>query len=165
MTREVTEQDFRAPEFVGAKVEDYEFRPDGKLVRKDRWETGFRELADLFGVGPRDEFEIPDVVRTAQDFIEKVNTKLEVENHAYPIQLTLAMVGREVVANSGLKGVIKEFDAETSMALVAWGSEKHLELWHNSNGTVFGLGATGDSVQSFTVYDILGDGYQRASKA
>ena len=40
MTRMVTEEDFRMPEFRGAKVEDYEFRKDGKIVRKDRWERG-----------------------------------------------------------------------------------------------------------------------------
>ena len=36
MTRTVTEEDFRMPEFRGAKVEDYKFRKDGKIVRKDR---------------------------------------------------------------------------------------------------------------------------------
>lgn len=39
MRRQVAELDFRLPEFRDAKVEDYEFREDGKLVRKDRWES------------------------------------------------------------------------------------------------------------------------------
>lgn len=47
MTRTVTERDFRQPEFANAKVEDYEFRDDGKLVRKDRWEMGIRKLASI----------------------------------------------------------------------------------------------------------------------
>ena len=38
MTREVTEADFRMPEFKDAEPKDYEFRADGKIVRKDRWE-------------------------------------------------------------------------------------------------------------------------------
>jgi hypothetical protein len=60
---EVTERDFRMPEFRDAKVEDYEFRRgDGKLVRKDRWERGIRSIAyELFGDTGRD-FEIEEVV-------------------------------------------------------------------------------------------------------
>lgn len=59
--REVTERDFRCPEFRDAKVEDYEFRADGKLVRKDRWESAIHEIRHLVGPHGR-EFEIPDVV-------------------------------------------------------------------------------------------------------
>lgn len=61
MSREVTELDFRMPEFRSAKVEDYEFRADGKVVRKDRWETAVHHIRGI--VGPRGrEFEISDVV-------------------------------------------------------------------------------------------------------
>lgn len=50
MSREVTEQDFRMPEFRDAKVEDYEFRSsDQKLVRKDRWQTGIHRLSAALG--------------------------------------------------------------------------------------------------------------------
>ena len=59
--REVTEQDFRAPEYQNAKVEDYEFRGDGKLVSKDRWEQGIQRIREIVGISAR-EFEIPDVV-------------------------------------------------------------------------------------------------------
>jgi hypothetical protein len=34
--REVTEQDFRMPQFVGKNPDDYEFQKDGTIVRKDR---------------------------------------------------------------------------------------------------------------------------------
>lgn len=60
MSRAVTERDFRLPEFADAKVEDYEFRADGKLVRKDRWEQGFRNIVSALGISTRD-FEIPVV--------------------------------------------------------------------------------------------------------
>ncbi|MEE3636835.1 hypothetical protein UIA24_21650 [Pseudomonas sp. AL 58] len=60
MNREVTELDFRKPEFRHAKVEDYEFRDDGALVRKDRWITGMRTISSL--MGNRGGFEIDDVV-------------------------------------------------------------------------------------------------------
>lgn len=59
--RAVTELDFRKPEYRDAKVEDYEFRADGALVRKDRWEVGIRTICGLVGMSDRD-FEIPDVV-------------------------------------------------------------------------------------------------------
>lgn len=59
--RQVTELDFRMPEFRNAKVEDYEFRGDGKLVRKDRWENGIHTIRAIIGHDGR-EFEIDDVV-------------------------------------------------------------------------------------------------------
>lgn len=61
--QEVTERDFRAPEFRDAKVEDYEFRSDGKLVRKDRWEMAIHRIRELVGQGSSREFEIPEVVK------------------------------------------------------------------------------------------------------
>ncbi|EJM73119.1 hypothetical protein [Pseudomonas sp. GM60] len=60
MTREVTELDFRKPEFRHAKVEEYEFRDDGALVRKDRWVCGIRQISSI--VGNRGGFEVDDVV-------------------------------------------------------------------------------------------------------
>jgi hypothetical protein len=58
----VTEFDLRAPEFKqsGAKPEDFEFRVDGTIVRKDRWETGIRDIANVFNMGR--SFEIDDLV-------------------------------------------------------------------------------------------------------
>lgn len=60
--REVTEFDLRAEPFKhpSIKPEDYEFRDDGVIVRKDRWESAVRQLASAVGM-PRD-FEIGDVV-------------------------------------------------------------------------------------------------------
>lgn len=60
-TRQVTELDFRRPEFRDAKVEDYEFRADGALVRKDRWECGIKSIRYLVGVDGR-SFEVDEVV-------------------------------------------------------------------------------------------------------
>lgn len=63
LKREVTEFDLRAPEFQhpDIKPEDYEFRDDGKVVRKDRWETAVRKIVSILGWSRRD-FEIQDVV-------------------------------------------------------------------------------------------------------
>ena len=59
--REVTERDFRMPEFRDADPKDYEFRADGKVVRKDRWETGIHRIRAALG-DDRREFEIDDIV-------------------------------------------------------------------------------------------------------
>ena len=65
MNRNVTERDFRMPEFKDANVEDYEFRGDGKIVRKDRWEMGIRDIAAILDISST--FEIDDVVSKIQD--------------------------------------------------------------------------------------------------
>jgi hypothetical protein len=62
MTRAVTERDFRMREFADAKVEDYEFREDGKVMRKDRWETGIRKIASILKLG-RGDWEVSEVVQ------------------------------------------------------------------------------------------------------
>ena len=61
MKRDVTEQDFRMPEFRGADPKDYEFRADGKVVRKDRWENGIHSIRCALG-DCRREFEISEIV-------------------------------------------------------------------------------------------------------
>lgn len=67
MQREVTERDFRADQFKDAKVEDYEFRADGALVRKDRWERGMFAVALAAGFSTRPPgFEIDDVVKAVE---------------------------------------------------------------------------------------------------
>lgn len=64
--RIVTEQDFRMPEFRDAKVEDYEIRGDGKVVRKDRWETGLRSIAYIVDLPMHGDVEIADVVEKVE---------------------------------------------------------------------------------------------------
>ena len=83
MQREVTEQDFRMPEFRNAKPEDYEWRADGKLVRKDRWEQGIQSIRFLVGIDAR-EFEIPDVIQRVRDLArvrEAVVAYLSAKDH------------------------------------------------------------------------------------
>lgn len=67
--RQVTERDFRKPEFIDANVEDYEIRDDGAIVRKDRWEMGIRRLASMLG-NSRD-FEIPDILDKAGETLDR----------------------------------------------------------------------------------------------
>lgn len=63
--RPVTERDFRMPEFRDADPSDYEFRGDGKIVRKDRWETGIRRIASIVGI--HNNLEIDDVVNKVKE--------------------------------------------------------------------------------------------------
>lgn len=73
--RTVTELDFRMPEYKDAKPEDYEFRNDGKLVRKDRWKTGINKIRHRVGIGIREDWEIKDVILK----VEKLATPLSAE--------------------------------------------------------------------------------------
>lgn len=59
--RPVTERDFRMPEFADANPAEYEFRADGKIVRKDRWERAINSIRFLVGIDGR-EYEIDDVI-------------------------------------------------------------------------------------------------------
>ena len=61
--RDVTEFDLRAEEFKrrDIKPEDYEFRSDGKIVRKDRWINAIHRIQGIVGPAGH-EFEIDDVV-------------------------------------------------------------------------------------------------------
>lgn len=68
--RSVTERDFRMPEFRDAKPEDYEFRGDGKVVRKDRWETAIRSIANTVDLPMHGDVEIVDVVAAVEKLVE-----------------------------------------------------------------------------------------------
>ena len=65
---QVTERDFRMAQFRDAKVEDYEFRADGRIVRKDRWEMGIRLIAGRVGITK--DFEIDEVVARVTQLID-----------------------------------------------------------------------------------------------
>ena len=59
----VTEFDLRMPEFrdAGLDLDELEFRDDGKIVRKDRWESGIRSIVGHLGWSRR-QWEVPEVV-------------------------------------------------------------------------------------------------------
>lgn len=85
--REVTEFDLRAEEFKNpnTKPEDLEFRSDGKIVRKDRFQRGFQSLVEPAGFSLRD-FEIDDVVSRIQGKLEA----LENIDHYYILHVLRA---------------------------------------------------------------------------
>lgn len=62
MSREVIERDLRAPAYREGNPDEYEFRSDGKIVRKDRFQSGMRDIAAIvFGCGH--DYEIADVIK------------------------------------------------------------------------------------------------------
>lgn len=72
-TRPAEEEDFRMPEFRTAKVEDYEVRPNGKVVRKDRFSTAVHSLAFELGLTSGDGYEVSEVVAMAKQKIALAN--------------------------------------------------------------------------------------------
>lgn len=77
--REVTERDFRMPQFRDEDPADYEFRDDGKIVRKDRWETGIHSIRSALG-DRRREFEIDDLVMAVKALVSTVEPQPEPED-------------------------------------------------------------------------------------
>lgn len=66
----VTERDLRAPEFRQGEPNEYEFREDGTIARKDRWEQGIRQLAAMFFTN-RESWEVNDVVSKVLKLVEE----------------------------------------------------------------------------------------------
>lgn len=62
--RPVEEKDFRQERFRDADPKDYEFREDGEILRKDRWETGIQRIRAILGI--REDWEIGDVVEAVR---------------------------------------------------------------------------------------------------
>ena len=81
MSKPVTEQDFRMPQFWDAKPEDYERREDGEIVRKDRWETTVRKIASAIGVDPREGFECEVLLFWVENLIERAKIQQSFLNH------------------------------------------------------------------------------------
>lgn len=87
--RVVTEQDLRAPQYREGKPDEYEFRDDGKIVRKDRFVRGMQDIAAIL-FGARHQYEIAEVVAAvhrlagvrAKDLIEQARDVFEGEPKA-----------------------------------------------------------------------------------
>lgn len=84
MQLKVTERDFRMPQFRDADPADYEFRDDGKIVRKDRWETAICRIRGALGDNRR-EFEIEDVVMAVRALAASVEPQGD-DDEPYSLQ-------------------------------------------------------------------------------
>lgn len=103
----ITERDFRMPEFRDAKIEDYERRSDGKIVRKDRWECAIGTIRHLVGVSGR-TFEIAEVVEAVQALVQAQQgwcacdlDELPAADTLTDIQLTDGSLLKSVTYNKG----------------------------------------------------------------
>lgn len=85
--RTVNERDFRMPEFVDAKPEDYEFRADGKIVRKDRWEQAIQKIRNRLGDNRR-EFEIQDIINAVEALVNSLPHRDDVDEFGEPLSDT-----------------------------------------------------------------------------
>ncbi len=63
--RQVTERDLRRPGMEDSKPEEFEFREDGELVRKDRWQQGIRRIAAALRTSRN--FDINDIVGRVEE--------------------------------------------------------------------------------------------------
>lgn len=70
MVRQVTENDLRKDEFKDVDIDKLEFRADGKIVRKDRWESAVLIIASKVGVDVRN-FEIIDVLNAIDKLVKR----------------------------------------------------------------------------------------------
>lgn len=68
MSRDVTERDLRHPDYAEGEPADYEFRADGRIVRKDRWETAIHSIRYELG-DRRREFEVSEIVNAVRAMI------------------------------------------------------------------------------------------------
>lgn len=65
----------RDPRWIGCEPADLEWREDGTLAHKDRWERGIREIAGIVGMDPRSGFEVADVVRRVHDLVGETHKR------------------------------------------------------------------------------------------
>jgi hypothetical protein len=81
--RRVTERDLRMPEFRDISTDDLdelEFRSDGKIVRKDRWENAIHAIRNRLG-DRRKEFEVSEVVDAVGALIASIPRPPEEEEN------------------------------------------------------------------------------------
>lgn len=72
MNRTVTEADFRKSEFINAKVDDYEFDGTGELVRKDRFWSAIRAIADTLELDTRKGWQCSQIVNIVDEMYKAI---------------------------------------------------------------------------------------------
>lgn len=104
--REVTLEDFIMPEYRGKNPEDYERREDGKIVRKDRWETAVHQIREIVNVSSKN-WEVGDVVAAVENIVADLNDWNRIEDYddlpekdgEYHLRLEDGSILRKVVFN------------------------------------------------------------------
>jgi hypothetical protein len=76
--RAVTERDLRDPRFRVGEPDEYEFRHDGSIARKDRWERGIHDIRYALGHSGG-SFEVADIVKAVEALVAAIEPPPEVE--------------------------------------------------------------------------------------
>lgn len=75
MSKPITEDDLRMPEFRGVNLDEYEWDDTGEnIVRKDRWEMCVRSNAHHLGISGR-EFTVQLVRDTVENLMSALTTE------------------------------------------------------------------------------------------
>jgi hypothetical protein len=107
--RIVTEKDFRKEEYIDEKPEDYEFRDDGVLVRKDRWLRAVFKIGNMVGISTR-SLEIPEVIDALNLILEDRLNWNYVENESPSVGSIVSIkLGNGSVLKKALCEGISEF--------------------------------------------------------
>jgi hypothetical protein len=116
------------PEFRDAQIEDLEFRADGKIVRKDRWERGIVRIASMLGFNSRDGFEIDEVVEKVRLLATvQTNWALVAETEIEDIPIGKGAVDIQLFCGSVLK--IATFNPDSERWVWGQGSAfKHSQV-------------------------------------
>lgn len=113
MARALEDVEVECEEFVQALIEDNEEREDGKIVSRQRWEVGFRNIVTIL-LGPRTSFEIEEVVervrvlqheaRTAVAMMKCIQSSIMDEAPHHKNMLKLAIEDLEKAVSPPLAG-------------------------------------------------------------
>lgn len=121
--RPVTENDFRKDEFKDKDPADYEFRHDGKIVRKDRWETGIKTISAILNFR---DYEIQDLVERVRELAgldngwESISTINELADEPECNNLTLKMRDGSILKNVTLKFDPTDSSGKVKEARFSW---------------------------------------------
>lgn len=135
MNKEVTERGLRDPRFREGDPSDYEFREDGSIARKDRWEEGFRNIASIMGMS-REPWEVDDIVKMVRELRDRMG-KIEDLHELY--RDTTA--GKwEVDSGTNAINTAEGFNISTIHSGLSFGNAKFIVAMRNTYSELFGLG-------------------------
>lgn len=135
MTKEVTERDLRDPRFQHGEPSDYEFREDGSIALKNRWETGLRNIASIMGMA-REPWEVDDIVNMVRELRERMG-KIE-DLHQFYMKTTAGKW--EVDPGSNAINTVEGMNISTIHSGLSVDNARFIVEMRNTYSELFGLG-------------------------
>lgn len=127
--RAVSEKDFRLPEFKDAVVDDYEFRSDGKLVRRDRWERVVQSIRAILGINPK-SFELDDVVESVRRNVQPQETWNDAATN--PVEVDGPPIDIQLIDGSTLRAAEITATGDNWASMRNIGVRKYIIKWRVS---------------------------------